>query len=207
MDSTLKISRFAACLQVFSLTLRRQFFSRQTIVVGVLLLLALVITIIWAIPWPWSPEPRTGEQLAGQILSLLYMGFLLPIVSLGYASSAISSERTGQTLVYLLSTSIPRLLIYLSQFAAVLLLTLGISGSWISGLSAFEAYRPLFIGLVVLVLSWAGWKLYRPIESCKEGSICAIPKYRTKYRILFWSILICSVLLIFSPYLVVWIYQ
>ncbi len=65
MDSTLKISRFAACLQVFSLTLRRQFFSRQTIVVGVLLLLALVITIIWAIPWPWSPEPRTGEQLAG----------------------------------------------------------------------------------------------------------------------------------------------
>ena len=127
MDSTLKISRFAACLQVFSLTLRRQFFSRQTIVVGVLLLLALVITIIWAIPWPWSTEPRTGEQLAGQILSLLYMGFLLPIVSLGYASSAISSERTGQTLVYLLSTSIPRPLIYLSQFAAVLLLTLGIT--------------------------------------------------------------------------------
>ncbi len=89
----------------------------------------------------------------------------------------------------------------------LVLLTLGIGGSWISGLSAFEAYRPLFIGVVVLVLSWAGWKLYRPIESCKEGSICAIPKYRTKYRILFWSILLCSLLLIFSPYLIVWIYQ
>ena len=127
MDSQPNISRFAACLQVFRLTLRRQFFSRQTIVIGVLLFLALAITIVWAVPKPWSPEARTGEQLAEQILSPLFMGFLLPLISLGYASSTISGERTGQTLVYLLSTSIPRPQIYLSQFGAVLLLTLGIT--------------------------------------------------------------------------------
>ena len=38
MDNPLTTSRFAACLQVFGLTLRRQFLSRQTIVLGVLLL-------------------------------------------------------------------------------------------------------------------------------------------------------------------------
>ena len=90
MDSQPNISRFAACLQVFRLTLRRQFFSRQTIVIGVLLFLALAITIVWAVPKPWSPGARTGEQLAEQILSPLFMGFLLPLISLGYASSTIS---------------------------------------------------------------------------------------------------------------------
>ena len=74
MDSQPNISRFAACLQVFRLTLRRQFFSRQTIVIGVLLFLALAITIVWAVPKPWSPGARTGEQLAEQILSPLFMG-------------------------------------------------------------------------------------------------------------------------------------
>ncbi|MEE2948200.1 MAG: ABC transporter permease subunit [Verrucomicrobiota bacterium] len=127
MDDIPNKSQFAACIQVFRLTLRRQFLSRQTIVIGVLLFLALTITAIWAVPKPWNPDPRTGEQLAEQILSPLFMGFLLPLISLGYASSVISGERTGQTLVYLLSTSIPRPQMYLSQFAAVLLLTLGIT--------------------------------------------------------------------------------
>ena len=55
MDGQPNISRFAACLQVFRLTLRRQFFSRQTIVIAVLLLLALAISVVWAVPKPWNP--------------------------------------------------------------------------------------------------------------------------------------------------------
>ena len=155
MGSQPKKSHFAPCLQVFRLTLRRQLLSQQTIVIGVLLFLALAITIIWAVPKPWSPGARTGEQLAEQILSPLFMGFLLPLISLGYASSTISGERTGQTLVYLLSTSIPRPQIYLSQFAAVLLLTLGITlGCLVSlcmtiGMDGVEALRE-FVPVVVL---------------------------------------------------------
>ena len=89
----------------------------------------------------------------------------------------------------------------------LVLLMLGIGGSWVSGLAAFEAYRPIFIGAVVIVMAWSGWKLYRPVSACKEGSICAVPKYRRHYRIIFWIIMICSVLLISSPYLIVWMYQ
>jgi len=113
---------------------------------------------------------RTGLQLASKILSPLFMGFLLPIISLGYASATISGERTGQTLVYLLSTSIPRPLIYLSQYAAVLLLTLGITlGSLTSlcvtvGMDGFEVlweFLPVvtlatvcYVGLFLLFSAW-----------------------------------------------------
>ena len=170
MDSQPNISRFAACLQVFRLTLRRQFFSRQTIVIAVLLLLALAISVVWAVPKPWNPEPRTGEQLAEQILSPLFMGFLLPLISLGYASSTISGERTGQTLVYLLSTSIPRPQIYLSQFMAVLLLTMGITLGCLSmmcvtvgmdGLAVLRAFAPVVtlatVCYVALFLLFSAW--------------------------------------------------
>lgn len=170
MADIFKKSQFAACVQVFRLTFRRQLLSRQTIVIGVLLLLALSITAIWALPKPWNPESRTGEQLAEQILSPLFMGFLLPLVSLGYASSAISGERTGQTLVYLLSTSIPRPQIYFSQFLAVLLLTLGITlGSLTSlclvlgmdGVSVLRDFLPVValttVCYVALFLLFSGW--------------------------------------------------
>ena len=99
METANKTSTVAACAQVFRLALRRQFFSWQTIVTAVLLGLALGITALWAYPMPWNPDPRTSAQLASRILSPLYMGFLLPIICLGYASEAISGERTGQTLV------------------------------------------------------------------------------------------------------------
>ena len=64
MDSQPNISRFAACMQVFRLTLRRQFFSRQTIVIFVLLLLALAISVVWAVPKPWSPDRRGTHSSA-----------------------------------------------------------------------------------------------------------------------------------------------
>ena len=209
MKTTLQFSLFASCFQVFGLTLRRQFFSRQTIVITVLLGLSLAITIVWLASDSYvrapmrgtttfyralSPETntyyvvgdrveaesvvcfvqgrrggkrelkarvsgviseiiiendfkvsrretlvriqpdRTGLQLAGKILQPLFMGFLLPIISLGYASAAISGERTSQTLVYLLSTSIPRSLIYFSIYLAILLLTLAVTLSCLAAL-------------------------------------------------------------------------
>src|SRR5690606_18466123 len=56
------------------------------------------------------------------------------------------------------------------------LLLLGVSGSWISTLTAFEPFRPYFIAVVVVLYLWAGWRVHRPIERCPEGSVCALPK-------------------------------
>jgi len=44
--------------------------------------------------------------------------------------------------------------------APLVLLTLGISGAWISQLTALEPYRPIFIGGMVVFLGLA----FRPIQ-------------------------------------------
>ena len=153
MDTAPKTSTLAACLQVFRLSLRRQFFTRQTIVMLVLLALAVLISYLWSMPKPWHPEPpepRTAAELASQIVLPLYMGFLLPVICLGYASAAIAEERTGETLVYLLTTNIPRPLIYLSKYAAALLLTLGMT---LGGLAAL-CLVPGEIGREALGVFW-----------------------------------------------------
>ena len=43
------------------------------------------------------------------------------------------------------------------------LLSLGISGAWISSLTLLEPYRPVFIAVVLLLFGWAGWQMYRPV--------------------------------------------
>ena len=111
METANKTSTVVSCLQVFRLSFRRQFFTRQTIVIVLLLGLAMLITFLGT----WRETLNTPAELASKILSPLYMGFLLPIICLGYASAAISGERSEQTLVYLLTTNIPRPLVYLSK--------------------------------------------------------------------------------------------
>lgn len=86
----------------------------------------------------------------------------------------------------------------------LVLLMLGIGGSWISGLSAFEPYRPYFIAVVIGLFIWAGWQVHRPISHCIEGSICAIPTNRKRYQFLFWSFFVIAISLILSPYWIVW---
>ena len=41
-----------------------------------------------------------------------------------------------------------------------LLISLGISGAWISNLTQLEPYRPLFIVAVLILFGWAGWQVW-----------------------------------------------
>ena len=69
--------------------------------------------------------------------------------------------------------------------APLSLVLLGIGGTWISRLTAFEPYRPYFVGLTLLFLGMAGWKLYRkPV--CAEES--CTPRSPTRARAVFWVI-------------------
>jgi len=58
----------------------------------------------------------------------------------------------------------------------LVLLVLGISGSWIGSLTALEPYRPIFIGLTLLFLTWAFHRLYLARQVCTPGSACANPR-------------------------------
>ncbi len=86
----------------------------------------------------------------------------------------------------------------------LILLLLGISGSWISNLTLLEPYRPIFIVVVLALFGFAGWKVYRPVEECEPGTVCAIPKTRKRRQVIFWLSALAALLLITSNYWIIW---
>tara|TARA_R110001592_G_scaffold362074_1_gene674812 strand:+ start:454 stop:813 length:360 start_codon:yes stop_codon:yes gene_type:complete len=86
----------------------------------------------------------------------------------------------------------------------LILLSIGISGAWISNLTAFEPYRPIFILVVIILFGLAGWQLFKPqfsgINDCEPGAACAVPDTRNRRQVLFVFALIISIGLVSSPY-------
>jgi mercuric ion transport protein len=68
----------------------------------------------------------------------------------------------------------------------LLLLTLGVSGAWMSNLTALEPYKPYFI-IVASLLLWITYnKIFLTEPDCEEGKPCAVPENNQKYKIIFW---------------------
>lgn len=84
------------------------------------------------------------------------------------------------------------------------LLLLGVSGSWIGHLTMLEPYRPIFILLVLTSFGFAGWKVYRPIDMCAPGIVCAVPQVRKRRQVIFWLSALTALLLVTSNYWIVW---
>jgi mercuric ion transport protein len=70
----------------------------------------------------------------------------------------------------------------------LVLLALGISGSWVGSLTAMEPYRPIFIGLTLLFLGLAFRKLYLVPQVCAPGMPCADPRTIQRQRLMFWVV-------------------
>ena len=82
----------------------------------------------------------------------------------------------------------------------LVLLTLGISGSWISNLSALEPYRPIFIGISLLFLGLAFGKLYLIPKNCVFDTPCAQRTNLRKQRIMFWLVAAVVALMVAFPW-------
>src|SRR5579885_3887551 len=58
------------------------------------------------------------------------------------------------------------------------LFMLGISGAWISNLTALEPYQPIFAAVTVGFLGYGFYLVYRkPKVACADGSYCAKQSY------------------------------
>src|SRR5205085_11637424 len=68
----------------------------------------------------------------------------------------------------------------------LLLVSLGIGGSWLASLTALEPYPPLFVVLTIGALASACWRPYGPGSPCEDGRICADSKILTLRRRLMW---------------------
>ena len=86
----------------------------------------------------------------------------------------------------------------------LLLLSLGVSGAWISSLASFEPVRPVFIVLTLVFIGLSYRKLYLIPKNCEEDKSCASPDSQKKQKLTFWvgSILILLLLVFpwYAPY-------
>ncbi len=68
----------------------------------------------------------------------------------------------------------------------LVLLALGVGGTWIAKLTALEPYRPLFAGLTLLFLGLAFRRLYLVPKACRPGAACADLRVAKRQRLTFW---------------------
>jgi ABC-type transport system involved in multi-copper enzyme maturation permease subunit len=138
----LSLSRqLQAALFLGGISLRRLFFSRQTLVALLLLGFAALAAFAWSLR-----RVRSPLEFVEDFVIPVYVSFLLPVFCLCYGSASISSDREEQTLVYLLLTPVPRPLIHAAKYGASLLLSLvlTVGGLALMGAAAGDAGRQSF---------------------------------------------------------------
>ena len=84
--------------------------------------------------------------------------------------------------------------------APLVLITLGISGAWISQLAALEPYRPIFIGVMLLFLGLAFRRLYVVPARCAPDEVCTNPRLQRRQRQIFWVVVAGLAALIAFPW-------
>ena len=82
----------------------------------------------------------------------------------------------------------------------LVLVALGLSGAWIGNLTLLEPYRPLFIAGSLVALFFAGRRIFRPTQACDPGDVCAMPRTRRVYKILFGVVLALVLIALVYPY-------
>ena len=111
--------RLSGSWHLAGVSLRRLVFSRQTVICVLLLGLAALAVFAWS-----HRHQRTPADFVADVLLTVYVSFLLPMFSLSFASAGISSDREEQTLVYLLTTPLPRPWIFAAKSGAALFVSL-----------------------------------------------------------------------------------
>jgi mercuric ion transport protein len=84
--------------------------------------------------------------------------------------------------------------------APLVLLTFGISGAWISRLTALEPYRPISIGVMMVFMGLAFRQLYIVPARCAPGEACANPGLQRRQRQIFWVVVAGLAALIAFPW-------
>lgn len=80
------------------------------------------------------------------------------------------------------------------------LVSVGLGGAWLANLQVLEPYRPVFIGIALAALAFAGWRIYRPAAACESDAACALPRVKRTHKIGFWSVAALLAVMFAFPY-------
>ncbi|WP_439108974.1 mercuric ion transporter MerT [Halomonas flagellata] len=119
-------------------------------------------------------------------------------------ASAMSTSKSGRG--PLAAGGIAALLASACCLGPLVLIMVGVSGAWIGNLAALEPYRPLFIGVALVALFFAWRRIFRPVEKCQPGELCAVPRVRTGYKVMFWIVSLLVLTALVFPYTLPWFY-
>ena len=78
----------------------------------------------------------------------------------------------------------------------LVLVSVGLGGAWIANLTALEPFITVALGALVLAYR----RVYRPVEQCRPGEVCAVPAVRRGYRIVFWVVVVLVAIALGFPY-------
>ena len=116
----------------------------------------------------------------------------------------IPSGKTG--LRALAAGGIAALLASTCCLGPLVLITLGFSGAWISKLTVLEPFQPIFIGAALLALFFAWQRIWRPAANCAPGEVCALPRVKRSYQLLFMGVCALLLLAMTFPFIAHWFY-
>jgi len=114
------------------------------------------------------------------------------------------SDRTGSGA--LLVGGLAAILASTCCLGPLILVALGLSGAWIGNLTLLEPYRPFFIGGALVALFFAGRRIFRPEQACEPGEVCAVPRVRRVYKIIFGIVSALVFIALVYPYMAKFFY-
>lgn len=88
----------------------------------------------------------------------------------------------------------------------LILLAMGVSGAWIGNLTALEPWRPLFIVVALGALLLAARRIWRPAAACAPGEVCALPRVRRGYQLVFVAVALLVAVALAFPWVAPWFY-
>ena len=83
----------------------------------------------------------------------------------------------------------------------LVLVSLGLGGAWIGNLTAFERFRPVFVGAALVALFFAYRRIFRLAAECKPHEVCARPQAKRAYKIMFGVVAALVVVALAFPYI------
>jgi mercuric ion transport protein len=80
----------------------------------------------------------------------------------------------------------------------LVLVLAGITGAWMTTLTALKPITPIFTAIALASLAWAGYLIFRPAKECAvpEDDVCNGPQRFTRWAF-FVSALFIALLLLF----------
>jgi mercuric ion transport protein len=120
--------------------------------------------------------------------------------------SDFPTESPGAGRSALLTGALAAILASTCCLGPLVLITLGVSGAWISNLTLLEPYRPIFIAAAVVALFFAYRRIWRARAACEPGQVCALPQVNRSYKALFGVVVALLIIALGFPLVAPWFY-